>query len=231
LPAALVVAVFGALLAVDLVFFFSNTLKLLEGGWAPLLIAAILLVTMLSWVRGREILYGRLADQGMSVPSFLDAIAARPVKRVPGTAVYLARMGENVPHALLHNMKHNKSIHERVVLLSIKTESVPYVDPQERVEVAELSTGFHRATIRYGFRETPDIPRDSLALARAGLPLPVEDSSYFVGRVTLVEAEKPTLPRWQRRLFFLVTRNAYSAPDFFRLPPNRGVEMGAQLAM
>jgi KUP system potassium uptake protein len=230
-PMPIVLLLFGFLLTVDLLFFASTSLKLADGGWAPLVLAGTLLALMLTWVRGREILYRRLEEQGMGLASFLKAIEERPVKRVPGTAVYLARIGENVPHALLHNLKHNKIIHERVVLLTVKTEDDPYVAPQDRVEVAELSQGFHRAVIHYGFRETPDIPRDSVALARAGLALKLEDSSYFVGRVTLVRADRPTLPRWQRRLFFIVTRNAYSAPDFYKLPPNRVVEMGAQLAI
>jgi KUP system potassium uptake protein len=230
-PRALVILAFGLLLAVDLAFLVSNTLKIGSGGWAPLLASGVVLGLMWAWVRGRRILYGVLADQGMSIDSLLDLISSSRITRVPGSAVYLARAGENVPHALLHNLKHNKVLHERVLLLTVKTENVPSVPAPERAEFVQLGNGVFRSTLHYGFQETPDVPRDLALLDRPEFPFDPSAVSYMVGRVNVVAGDRPRLPRWQRRVFLIATHNALSAPDFYRLPPNQVVELGAQVSI
>ena len=226
-----VTALFGALLAVDLAFFSATAMKFLSGGWVPLAVALAMFVLMITWLRGRKILYRALAEDGMNIDTFLSTIAKRPIQRVPGTAVYMTRIGASVPHALLHNLKHNKILHDRVLLLSVRTDDVPEVERSRRAELTDLGGGFYRATLHYGFREQPDVPEALKEYAALGLPLVPEELSFFVGRVNLVDAERPKLARWRRWLFVFATKNALSAPDFYKLPPNRVVEMGAQMAI
>ena len=230
-PQPLTFLAFGLFLAVDLIFFGATTLKLLEGGWVPLLIATGLYVLMSTWSQGRDALYARLRADRMSVEDFVDGLKPDSINRVAGTAVYLARIGDGVPHALLHNLKHNKVLHERVVLLTAVTEDIPVVAEDQRVDVVALPKRIYRVTVRYGFRETPDLPRALRHCAAKGLEFDMMETSFFVGRVTLVRAKKPRMARWRRRLYFALTSNALSVTDFFRIPPNRVVELGAQIEL
>ena len=164
-----------------------------------------------------------------SLEDFLRSVGPN-IPRVRGTAVYLARLGETVPHALLHNIKHNKVLHERVLLMTVINEEVPIVPRENRVDAQELEKGVWRVTVRYGFLQSPNLPR-ALGQLAPQLDINIHDTSFFLGRVTLVPALKPLLPRWRRSLYFALARNASSAPDFFRIPTDRVVEVGAQIAL
>lgn len=226
-----VFGVFGCFLAVDLTFLASNIIKIPEGGWVPLLLGLAVFFLMTSWRIGRSELNKRLRDESMSLETFLETLRAESMQRVPGTAVYMARIGDAVPHALLHNLKHNRVLHERVVLLTVVNEDIPKVAEEDRVEVTVLPKRFYRVTVHYGFMESPDIPRALARCAARGLDFDMMDTSFFLGRVTLVPAERSRLSPWRRHVFFLLTRNALSATDFFRIPTNRVVELGAQIAL
>jgi len=230
-PTVFVILVFGIFLLIDLVFFGANALKVLHGGWVPLAIAVAVYFVISTWIRGRDLLYERLNEQGMRLDAFVDSITPNKLIRVPGTAVYMTRAGDTVPHSLLHNIKHNKVLHERVVLLTVITEEIPFVESSRHIEVIAYPKRFYRLLIRYGFKETPELPKAFARCAEEGLELDLAETSFFLGRVTLVIAERSTMSRWRRRLFFVLANNSLSAPDFFRIPPNRVVEVGAQLAL
>ena len=229
-PVLAIAAVFGVFLVIDLIFFFANLLKVLDGGWVSLLIAGAVFVCSTTWIKGRQALYTKLSQEGAQLDDFLRSIGPA-IPRVRGTAAYMARIGETVPHALLHNIKHNKVIHERVLLMTVVTEDVPEVSRDDRVEAQQLEKGFWRVTVRYGFLQNPNLPRALGALAPLGLEVNIHDTSFFLGRVTLVPALKPLIAPWRRRLYFALARNAASAPDFFRIPTDRVVEVGAQIAL
>ncbi|MSO94128.1 MAG: potassium transporter Kup [Rhodospirillales bacterium] len=231
LPRPLTVALFGLFLPIDLMFLGANSLKILEGGWFPILVGCVIYVLMSTWIRGREVLAQRLRADNIDVDDFIRTLRPDSPHRIAGTAVYLARMGETVPHALLHNLKHNKVLHERVVLLTVVNEDIPYVEPAERIEVTPLPKRFYRVIVHQGFTETPNIPAVLELCADKGLEFDMMQTSFFLGRVTLVRASRSRMWRWRRRLFFWLTRNARSATDFFHIPSNRVVELGAQIAL
>jgi KUP system potassium uptake protein len=227
LPA--VVLVFACFLTVDLSFFGANLLKLVEGGWFPLATGIIIFTMMRTWRRGRQILIRRIKEDELSLDSFLGRVTDGSPPRVPGTAVFLTASADGTPSALLHNLKHNKVLHERVILLTVRTEDVPYVPDSARTLVRPLSKNFYRVIMHYGFKESPDLPRDLLRCADSGLQIKLMETSFFLGRATLVPSAKKEMPRWQEKLFFAMARNALSATEFFRIPSNRVVELGAQL--
>ncbi len=229
-PRPLIVGVFGALLAIDLMFLGANLLKVFDGGWVPIVIAAAIYIGSSTWIQGRQALYTKLAAEGAQLDDFIHSVGPS-LPRVRGTASYMARIGETVPHALLHNIKHNKVLHERILLMTVITEDVPVVPRENRVEAQALDKGFWRITVRYGFLQSPNLPRALAQLAPTGLEINIHDTSFFLGRVTLVPALKPLIPPWRRRLYFALARNAASAPDFFRIPTDRVVEVGAQIAL
>jgi KUP system potassium uptake protein len=216
-------------IAVDLAFWGANLTKIPAGGWFPLLIAAGVFTMMTTWKRGREILRERLTAMLLPFDHFVRDLAADRITRVPGTAVFMSSKPGATPLALLHNLKHNKVLHERVVLLSVETEGVPYVPRAQRTELEQLDNGFNRLILHYGFMEDPDVPR-GLALARRdGLEFHPMETSYFLGRERFIVTDRPGMAHWREHLFALMSRNARNATDFFRLPPNRVVELGAQL--
>jgi KUP system potassium uptake protein len=229
-PLPAVVAVFGTFLVVDAVFFAANVLKVFDGGWVSLVLAAVVYVCASTWVKGRQALYAKLAAEGAQLDDFIHSVGPS-LPRVRGTAAYMARVGETVPHALLHNIKHNKVLHERILLMTVINEDVPEVPREQRVEAQALEKGFWRITVRYGFLQSPNLPRALSQLGPSGLEINIHDTSFFLGRVTLVPAMKPLIPAWRRRLYFALARNAASAPDFFRIPTDRVVEVGAQIAL
>ncbi|MGE0093407.1 MAG: potassium transporter Kup [Alphaproteobacteria bacterium] len=230
-PTPVTFAVFGFFLAIDLVYFGANALKIAHGGWFPLLVAAATYIVISTWIRGRAILLDRLREESMDLDAFIASIKPGSPERIEGTAVYMARVGAGVPHALLHNLKHNRVMHERVVLLTVLPDDDPVVSNDERVEVEIHPKRIYRVKVRYGFKEEPDVPAALRLCARQGLEIDPQFTSFFVGRVTLVPSDRPRLPRWRRALFFSLTRNARSVTDFFHIPPNRVVEMGAQIAL
>jgi KUP system potassium uptake protein len=222
-------AVCGFLLVIDLAYFAANSVKIVEGGWFPLVIAGAVFLVLSTWRRGRELLFDRLRPGAIPIEPFLASVTAHPPQRVPGTAVFLTAGREGVPHAMLHNLNHNKVLHERVVLLTVLTENVPYVDDAHRLEVAELGAGFYRMTVRYGFKDEPDLPK-ALTLPNAlGLQFEMMETSFFLSRQTIVPTRAPGMALWREKLFAALSRNSGSATEFLRIPTNRVVELGTQI--
>jgi KUP system potassium uptake protein len=223
-------------LGVDLAFFAANVVKVEEGGWFPLAAASGVFVLLSTWKRGRELLAEQMRAAGLPLDMFLADIARKNPLRVPGTAVFMTGNLGNVPAVLLHHLKHNKILHERVVLVSVLTEEIPAVPEAERVTVRELGSGFYQVIARYGFMETPDVPGmlDSLPRSPTAGPklklVPME-TTYYLGRETLLPSGPAKMATWRKRLFIVMSRNAQTASSFFGLPPNRVVEMGAQIQL
>jgi KUP system potassium uptake protein len=215
-------------LAIDLAFFGANAVKIGDGGWFPILVAAVVFTILTTWKRGRNILARRLGQEALSMPAFLESIALNPPTRVPGTAVFMTTRATGVPRALLHNLAHNKILHERVVLATVVTENVPYVPAYQRMEVSHLGQGFHRVTISYGFQESPDIPQ-AMSECPCGMRFELMETTFFFSRETLIPSHKPGMAFWREALFAFLTRNATTPMRFFRIPPNRVVELGAQV--
>jgi KUP system potassium uptake protein len=228
-PLAVCCLVAGSLLAVDLAFFAANVMKVFDGGWIPLCLAALLATLMTSWRRGREILSERLRADTMETSTFLARLSVKTPIRIPGTAVYLTRHADMLPNALLHNLKHNKTLHDRVVFLTVTSTDTPRVLPEHRVSVTDLGQSFFHVVMRFGFTELPDIPEALKECARYGVEFDYMDTSYFLGRETLIPATNPPMPRWRERLFILLSKNAYSAAEYYRIPTDRVVELGAQV--
>ncbi|MEO7996207.1 MAG: potassium transporter Kup [Gemmatimonadaceae bacterium] len=228
------VAICSVFLLVDLAFLSANLVKLLHGGWVPLLLGVILFTLMMTWKRGRALLNARLADGTMPIDLFLDSVAKSSVHRVTGTAVFMTGNDNGVPPVLLHHLKHNKVLHERVLLLSVKTAEVPETSASERVRVIPLQAGFWRVIATYGFMQSPNIPEVLEAVDQMGIRAKPLDTSFFMGRERLIPTKgRPDdpfkLPRWRKIIFAILARNARSATEFFGIPPNRVVELGTQI--
>ncbi|MGH6878489.1 MAG: potassium transporter Kup [Rhizomicrobium sp.] len=229
-PLRLIIPVFGPLALIDLAFLGSNSMKVVHGGWLPLLIAGCVFVVMDTWRRGRRAHLEKVRSDSMPLDLFLERADKTPV-RVAGTAVFLNARGDIVPGALLHNLKHNRVLHERVVLAHVMVENVPIVSPGRRLEVTKLGKGFFNVFIRHGFFETPDVPR-ALEEARAfGVALDLPNTTFFIGHETLVPSDPPLLGRWRTWLYIRLASAALSPARFYRLPPNRVVEMGTQVTI
>ncbi len=218
------------LLAVDGVFFGANLLKIPDGGWFPLLVAAGVYVLMSTWRRGRELLALHV-DEGLEpLDELLLGISRDPPVRVPGTAAFLTGHRRGTPPILIHHLRHNRVLHERVVLVSVVTEEVPRVPVRDRLEIKEYREGFVRIVIHYGFQQTPDIPGALRAAHGAGVDLHPDDITYYLGGVTLLPTKRvPGMALWRERLFALMSRNATPATGFFRIPPQQVVELGMQV--
>ena len=226
-----VIAVFGGLFAVDVVFFAANALKIPSGGWVPLVLGLLLLALMSSWKRGRDLLLNRWRQDSLLLASFLARLPQSRTVRVPGMAVFMTGNPDYVPAALLHNLKHNKVLHERVLFVTVTNVDVPDVAAGERIEVTELAPGIHRVLVRYGFMESPNLPRDLTTLRDKGVAFEPMQASYFLGRETIVPAMVPRMPIWRLWLFLVMARNAASAVEFFRIPSDRVVELGVRVAI
>ena len=225
------VAVFGTLFLIDGVFFAANTLKVVEGGWVPLILGMMLIALMTSWKRGRDLLLARWRQDSMPIAPFLARLPqSRSIIRVPGLAVFLTGNQDYVPTSLLHNLKHNKVLHEKVMFVTVQTTDSPEVPANERATVELLAPGIHRVMLRYGFMESPNIPR---ALEDLGPDAGFDamQASYFLGREVLVPSMAPNLPWWRRWLFLWLARNAVPATEFFRIPSDRVVELGVRVAI
>jgi KUP system potassium uptake protein len=216
---------------IDAAFLASNTLKIPDGGWFPLLIGAVVFTLLTTWKRGRKVLFDRLSEDALPLEQFIQSIELAPPVRVEGTAVFLTSTPDRVPHALLHNLKHNKVLHERVVFLTVVTREIPYVAVDERIEIRSLGGDFHRMLAYYGFKEEPDVPELLEQAGRSGFPFEMMETSFFVSRETLVSTERPGMSRWRERLFSSMSKNAVKASDFFRVPANRVVELGTQVEL
>jgi KUP system potassium uptake protein len=225
-----VIALFGMLAAIDWAFLASNSLKIVEGGWLPLAIATAVFLVMETWRKGRRHHQDIVRDESMPLDLFMARAEKTPM-RVAGTAVFLNARADIVPGSLLHNLKHNRVLHERVVLAHVIVDDTPMVAPEKRVEVAKLGKGFYSVKVHHGFFETPDVPL-ALKNARAfGLAVDVEHTTFFVGRETLVPAQHPVMGRWRTWLYMQLSANALSPARFYCLPPNRVVELGAQITI
>lgn len=224
-------AVLGALpfICIDLGFFLANSVKIPDGGWFPLVFGLVVFILLTTWKRGRELLGERLAADAMQLRPFITSIAEGGVERVPGTAVFMTPDPESVPHALLHSLKHYKALHEQVIILSVKVFDVPYVPELDRVEVHRLSGNFAQVVVQYGFKDEPDIPAALTLCAEAGLTLDMMDTSFFLGRETLIPKLGSSMAYWRALIFVAMFRNAGSATAFFKIPSNRVVELGSQV--
>ncbi|MEO6528566.1 MAG: potassium transporter Kup [Gemmatimonadaceae bacterium] len=226
-----VIALAEFFFVIDFAFLGANALKIASGGWVPLVIAVGVLTLMTTWKRGREALNAVMHSASLPIELLLAELTRRPPPRVSGTAVFLTSDTEGAPVVLLHHLKHNKSLHEQVVLLSVTPTDVPYVEDAERVQLAEMGQGFYRVFVRTGFMETPNVPQ-ILELCRAlGLITRPMETSYYLGREQLLPIGKSKMARWRKKLFILMSRNAQSAAHFFGLPSNRVVELGAQIEL
>ena len=216
-------------LAIEIPLFASNLLKVPHGGWFPLAVAGVVFTLMATWRTGRSILGQKLKTSVLPLEMFLKDIEAHPVHRVKGTAVFLSSNPHGTPIALMHNLKHNQVLHERVVILTIMTEEVPHVDAEDRIEIKDLKCGFHRIIGRFGFMEDPDVPQVFASAEKLGFKMEEAKTTYFLSRETIIASDKPGMFMWRERLFSYMSRNAQSATAFFRLPPNRVVELGMQV--
>jgi KUP system potassium uptake protein len=219
------------LFLIDLSFLASNSLKVPAGGWFPLLIGGLAFTLLTTWKRGRALLMERLAEDSMPLGLFIESIEMSPPPRVPGTAVFLASTVDRVPHALLHNLKHNKVLHERVVFLTIHTLDFPRVAAAEHVRITELGCAFWRMDANYGFAEDPDVPELLESLGRHGFEFDIMETSFFVSRETLIPSVAPGMALWRERLFVSMSKMAVKATDFFHIPTNRVVELGTQVEL
>src|SRR5213592_3429351 len=221
----------GLFLWVDILFFGANMLKIRYGGWVPLVIAAAIFLLMTTWKRGREILAKRMLEKTVPLKMLLADLAAEPPIRVPGTAVFMYGTADHTPPALVHNLAHNKVLHEKVVFLTVVTQDVPHVSPPERVTIRHIGKGFHTVVARYGFMDDPDI-EDVLGSCRAqSLDIRMEGATFFLGRETLVASERPGMAQWREQLFAFMSRNALRATAFFKIPANQVFEVGAQVEL
>jgi KUP system potassium uptake protein len=223
-------------LAVDVAFFAANAVKIEDGGWFPLAVAGIVFTLLSTWKKGRALLAAELKAAGLPLELFLADIQRRSPLRVPGTAVFMTGNVGNVPAVLLHHLKHNQMLHERVVLVSVVSEEIPTVPEEQRLAVRELGAGFFQVVARYGFMETADVPAMLQSIATRHvlgpqLQLRPMETTYFLGRETLLPTGRGRMARWRKRLFVVMSRNAQTASAFFGLPPNRVVELGAQIQM
>jgi KUP system potassium uptake protein len=213
---------------VDVAFLFANLVKFMDGAWFPILIGVVVFTLLRTWRHGRSLLRAEILKDGLRIDTFLPGLMLSPPTRVPGTAVFLTAQPGIVPKALLHNLKHNKVLHERNVLLTVETTDVPTLPPASRLVIDTIGNDFYRATVHYGFMETPDVP---LALMQAedddGLCFDPMDTTYFASRESIVSRRRHGMPSWRDHLFGFMHRNASPATDFFRIPTTRLVELGA----
>jgi KUP system potassium uptake protein len=216
-------------LVIDLAFFGANIIKVAQGGWFPLLLAAIVFTVMTTWRKGRRLLTQQIQTQAQPLDEFLQELAQHPPMRVSGTAIFMNGNASRTPTALIHNLEHNKVLHERVLFLTVKTRLVPYVNPAERVEVQPIGNGFYRLKVFYGFMEDPHVPKVLENLDTFGAALDPQETTYFLGRETIIAGERPGMQRWRERIFARISKNANSATAYFCLPPDRVVELGSQI--
>jgi KUP system potassium uptake protein len=228
-PTITALSVTVVFLAADLAFFGANIVKVPHGGWFPLLVAGIVFLLMTTWLRGRKILSERMMEGMLQMDLFLKDVKEHPPQRVPGTAVFLAGTQMRTPPTLLHNLKHNKILHTHIVLLTVVTEEQPRVPEKERYEVRELGEGFFRVVLHFGFMESADVPRALKKIDFPGLQFSSSETTYFLGKETILATSRPGMAIWRERLFALMARNARAATAFFNLPPNRVVELGSQI--
>ena len=225
--------VLGVLLVVDLLLFGANVFKIHEGGWLPLLVGTVVFLLMMTWRRGRGLLAEMQRRDHQPLKEFMTQLEEFPPARVPGTAIFMTMNPGVVPAALLHNLKHNKVLHEHVLFLTIRVADVPYASPDERFEVGQISASCWQVVVHYGFKEDPDVPAVLRLVAEAYPEIDLEPmrTSYYLSRQTVVAARRPAMQRWRRAIFAFMARNGTRSTKFFKIPPNRVVEMGMQVEL
>ncbi|MGK5089790.1 KUP/HAK/KT family potassium transporter [Bdellovibrionota bacterium FG-2] len=230
-PLPLAASVVSIFLAVDLAFFSANIIKIVAGGWVPLVIAGLIFLLMTTWKWCREIVSQTLLKLAVPISDFLKTIEEKKTIRIKGTAVFMTLNRDIAPSVLLLHFQHNQVLHERVILLSILTKNEPEVDPKDRVRITDLSQGFVKVIALYGFMETPDI-KEVLKLCRvAGLQIDEANLSYYLGREIFLADGNSSLPMWRKKLFIALSKNARSATEFFKLPPDQVIELGSQISI
>ena len=226
----LLVVVGACLLTIDLSLFGANVIKIEAGGWFPLVLGVAVFAVMTTWRRGRELVVREIRQGGLALAPFIEAMQKHPPLRVPGTAVFLTANQDAVPHALLHNLKHNKVLHERNVLLTVEILESPVADAEERIRVEPMGGDFYRLELRFGFAEDPNIPLALSMCARGGLPFDMMDTTFFLSRENVVaDKRRPGMALWRDKLFAFMARNALPATAYFQIPGNRLIELGAQV--
>jgi len=229
---AKVAAIFVPLLVLDLIYFIATALKIPEGGYVPLLLGIVTFILMATWYQGRQLLLQRFRQDSLPLTSYIARLPQSRTTRVPGIAIFMTGEKDFLPGALLHNLKHNKVLHERVLFVTVMTEDVPLVGDERRREVSELAPNIHRVLLRYGFQESPNVPRELETLNAEGkIRFETMQASYFLGRETIVQAAVPKMWQWQQWLFRLMARNSVPATEFFRIPSDRVVELGVRVAI
>lgn len=230
-PTIAAAALIGPFLLIDLSFFGANLLKVLEGGWVPLALGGLVMVVMYTWRRGSRILFDKTRKSEVPLAQLVAMLEKKPPVRVPGTAVFLTSDPEFAPTALMHSLKHYKALHEKNVILTVESAPTPRVDPADRVHIEPIGETFSRVLLRFGFMESPNVPR-ALAIARKlGWQFDIMSTSFFLSRRTLRPAAKSGMPRWQDRLFIALARSANDATDYFQIPTDRVVEVGTQVTI
>jgi KUP system potassium uptake protein len=227
---SLTIAVMGFFFLIDIIFFLANIIKIPQGGWFPLLAGVVVFAILSTWRRGRQIILERMSEDNKPLAQFIASLNGTIFPRVRGTAVYLAARRDTVPYAMTDNLRHNKVLHDRIFLLTVVTERIPYVAEAERATVEDLGKGIARVVVRFGFTERPALP-PVLERYREQIGIDVNEASFFLGRETPVPSIHPPLALWREKLFAFMTRNAVSAADYFRIPPKRVVELGTQVEL
>jgi KUP system potassium uptake protein len=230
-PTAAVWMMTGLFLTVDFAFLGANVIKIADGGWLPLVIGASLLTAMTTWKTGRQIVAARLTERAMPMKDFLAWIVAEPPARVPGTAVFMTAQPAGTPPALVYNVRYNKVLHQYVVVLTARTTGTPFVPEDQRLSLERLADGIIYVTLHYGFMDDPDIPAALRLLGERGVAIDADDVTYFLGRETLIVTARRGMAHWREKLFVVMARNAVRATGYFRLPPERVVELGVQVEM
>ena len=225
------VLVVSPLLFIDLIFLAANGMKLLSGGFVPLLLGGAMFTVMAVWVRGREIIQTKSAKEATPLMEVVGMLDARPPKKVSGVAVFLTADGDGAPMALMHNLKHNRVLHERNIIMIVNTAPEPRVPEEKRLWVEQLSPDFWRVNATWGYMESPDVPRALAACRKLGIKFDIMNTSFFLGRRSVVVSSKSAMPLWQDKLFIALTKNAAETAGFFHLPPGRVVEMGSQVSV
>ncbi|MGZ3775405.1 MAG: potassium transporter Kup [Pseudobdellovibrionaceae bacterium] len=229
------ILVFGGFLVMDMSFFTANARKVMSGGWVPLFIGVIIYSLMTTWQKGRQILFRRLKERSMSIEDFCQKLLREPPLRVPGTAIYMIGDPWGVPVPLLHNLKHNKVLQQRIIILTIQTREVPYVSKKERILIQEIMPNMYRILAYYGFMETPKIKHILDVCRQQGINIDVTEATFVMGRETIIAEKGPALPGepgmalWRERLFAIMAKNAQRPTAFFRIPPNQVIEVGIQV--
>lgn len=230
-PRPLAIAAMCVFLIIDVAFFGANALKIVQGGWVTLLVAWVIFTLMTTWRSGRRLVGERLLLRAISVDQFLTTVATVHPVRVPGTAVFMTAQPVGTPPALAHNLHYNKVLHDHVIILTVTTAQKPHVSDSQRLSVESLGNGLYNVRVQYGFMEDPDVPTALMQARARGVPLDPDDVTYFLGRETILVTRKKGMAVWREKLFVLMTRNAIRATAFFRLPPERVVELGVQVEM